>query len=88
MRAYPMCVVEDLTPRSALDQIGDVADRRGLGDEGQALILKVASTLFSTATWWSDYRITPEYLSHVSRPGGERGADGVPARGNAGQEAH
>jgi microsomal dipeptidase-like Zn-dependent dipeptidase len=59
---YPMRVVEDLTPRTALDQMRNVADRRGLGDKARALVLNVASRLFSNRDWWSDYRITPEYL--------------------------
>ena len=59
---YPMRVVEDLTPRTALDQMRKVAGRSGFGDKLRALILKFASMLFSNRDWWSDYRIRPEYM--------------------------
>ena len=59
---YPMRVVEDLTPRTALDQMRKVRGRPNAGDRFRALILNVASILFNRRDWWSDYRIRPEYM--------------------------
>jgi microsomal dipeptidase-like Zn-dependent dipeptidase len=59
---YPMRVVEDLTPRTALDRMRKVAGRPRFGDKLRALILNVASILFNRRDWWSDYRIRPEYM--------------------------
>lgn len=58
---YPMRVVSDLTPSTAVKQM-----RRMRwwppGDLGRALILSVASRIGSHRSWWSDYRVTPEGL--------------------------
>src|SRR3954453_7590970 len=59
---YPMRVVEDITPRTTVEQMRKVRGRRGFGDKVRALILKLASILFSNRDWWSDYRISPEYM--------------------------
>ncbi len=59
---YPMRVVEDVTPRTALDQMSKVGGRPGFGDKLRALILNGASILFNRRDWWSDYRIRPDYM--------------------------
>ena len=59
---YPMRVVSDLTPLTTVEQMGKITRRRGLGQKGRALILSVASRLFSDKDWWSGYRISVEGL--------------------------
>jgi microsomal dipeptidase-like Zn-dependent dipeptidase len=55
---YPMQVVEDLTPASALERMRHVGGRATLGDRMRALLLNVLSRLMSNKDWWSGYRIT------------------------------
>jgi microsomal dipeptidase-like Zn-dependent dipeptidase len=59
---YPMRVVGDVTPYSAVKQMRRVRGRRGLDNKARALILKIASRLLSDPDWWSGYRITVPYL--------------------------
>jgi microsomal dipeptidase-like Zn-dependent dipeptidase len=78
---YPMRVVEDLEPRSTLDELRRVKGRKGRS-KLRAILLRLASMFASHRTPFSDYRITPEHLhdGHVSlalsvlyRPGEELG---------------
>ena len=57
---YPMQVVEELTPRSAVERMRRVGGRTTLGDRARALLLAVLSRLFSDKDWWSGYRISVE----------------------------
>jgi microsomal dipeptidase-like Zn-dependent dipeptidase len=59
---YPMRVVSDLTPRSAVLQMRTVSGRPRKRDKVRALILRIASILFSHRNWWSGYRVTPELM--------------------------
>lgn len=59
---YPMHVVADVTPRTALDSMRRVRGRPFAYDKTRALTLKIASRLLSDRTWWSGYRITVPYL--------------------------
>jgi membrane dipeptidase len=76
---YPMRVVEDLTPRSTLDELRRVKGKRS---KLRAVLLRLASMLASHRTPFSDYRITPTRLrdgqvslamSVLYRPGEELG---------------
>lgn len=78
---YPMRVVEDLTPRSAFDELRRVKGRTGRS-KLRAILLRIASMLASHRDPWSDYRITPKHLhdgrvclalSVLYRPGEELG---------------
>jgi microsomal dipeptidase-like Zn-dependent dipeptidase len=53
-----MRVVSDLTPRSAVEQLGEGKEDPALVDRIQRLILWIAIRLGSNKNWWSDYRIT------------------------------
>jgi microsomal dipeptidase-like Zn-dependent dipeptidase len=55
---YPMQVVENLSPASAVERMRQVGGRQTLGDRQRALLLKLLSRLFSDKDWWSGYRIT------------------------------
>jgi microsomal dipeptidase-like Zn-dependent dipeptidase len=57
---YPMRVVSDLTPLTTLERMREVRPRPGIRERGRALILWVASRLFSNKDWWSGYRISVE----------------------------
>jgi microsomal dipeptidase-like Zn-dependent dipeptidase len=59
---YPMRVVSEVSPRTALDQMRRGGGRPRLRDRARALILRVASTLFSHGDWWAGYRVTVEHL--------------------------
>jgi microsomal dipeptidase-like Zn-dependent dipeptidase len=59
---YPIRVVSDLTPRTAVDQMRRARGRPGFGNKARALILRVASMLFSDRDWWSGYRVTVEQM--------------------------
>ena len=59
---YPMRVVSDLSPSSTIERMRRVRGQEGFRRKFQALILKIASRLFSNSNWWSGYRITPEKL--------------------------
>jgi microsomal dipeptidase-like Zn-dependent dipeptidase len=59
---YPMRVVGDVTPDTAVEAMRKARRRPGLGDKLRALVLRIASTLFSHTDPFSDYRITPELL--------------------------
>jgi membrane dipeptidase len=55
---YPMRVVENLDPWTAEERMRRLSRKRTVGDNVRALILWIASKLFSNRDWWSDYRIT------------------------------
>jgi len=83
---YPMRVVEDLTPRSTLDELRRVKGKRS---KLRAILLRLASMLASHRTPFSDYRITPTRLrdgrvclamSVLYRPGEELGKPSVGQR--------
>jgi microsomal dipeptidase-like Zn-dependent dipeptidase len=57
---YPMRVVSDLTPLTTLEQMRKIGQRPGMREKARALILWVASRLFSDKDWWSGYRISVE----------------------------
>ncbi len=59
---YPMRVVSDLTPRTTFEQMRRISRQRSLADNARALILRIASALFSKRNWWSDYRITVDRM--------------------------
>lgn len=59
---YPMQVVEDVSPTSAVERMRRVRGRTTLADRLRALLLKLLSRLFSDQDWWSGYRITIEGL--------------------------
>lgn len=59
---YPMRVVSDLTPHTAVQQMRRVRGRQGLGAKARALMLKIASLLLSNRRWWSGYRVTVDQL--------------------------
>lgn len=59
---YPMQVVEDVSPASAVERMRRVRGRATLGDRLRALLLKLASRLGSDKDWWSGYRITLDGL--------------------------
>ena len=65
---YPMRVVSDVTPRSAVLQMRTVSGRPRKRDKMRALALRIASILFSNRNWWSGYRVTPE-LMHEGKVG-------------------
>jgi microsomal dipeptidase-like Zn-dependent dipeptidase len=77
---YPMRVVGDVTPRTALEQMRRAIRRPTFGDKLRAVILRIASTLFSHSNPFSGYRVTVEglraggvgvALSVLYRPGEE-----------------
>ena len=55
---YPMRVVTEVALRSTVDTMRTVSGRPRKRDKLRALILRIASILFSHRNWWSDYRIT------------------------------
>lgn len=59
---YPMRVVPDLTPYSTVRQMRAISRSPTFGDKVRALILRIASMLFSHRDWWSGYRVTVEGL--------------------------
>lgn len=59
---YPMRVVGDVTPETAVKAMRKASRRPGLRDKLRALVLRIASTLFSHTDPSSGYRITPERL--------------------------
>lgn len=59
---YPMRVVSDLTPVTALEQMRKVRGRPTIGDRFRALVLRVASRLGSHTSWSSGYRISVEKM--------------------------
>jgi membrane dipeptidase len=59
---YPMRVVVDMSPDATVQKMQQVRGRPKFSDKVRALVLKVASTLFSHRSWWSGYRVTPERL--------------------------
>ena len=59
---YPMRVVSDVTPDTALGLMRKAMRRPTLGDKLRALILGLASRFFSDRDPFSGYRITPERL--------------------------
>jgi microsomal dipeptidase-like Zn-dependent dipeptidase len=59
---YPMRVVSDVTPQTALEQMRRAIRRPTLGDKLRAVILRIASTLFSHTDPFSGYRITVDGL--------------------------
>jgi microsomal dipeptidase-like Zn-dependent dipeptidase len=59
---YPMRLVSDVDPETAIEQMRKALGRPTLGDKLRAVILRVASTLFSHTDPFSDYRVTVERL--------------------------
>ena len=59
---YPMHVVTEERPSTALDRMTHAGGRPRLGDRVRALILKVARVLLSDRTLWSGYRISVPHL--------------------------
>lgn len=59
---YPMRVVSDVTPDTAIGLMRKAMRRPTLGDKLRALILGLASRFFSDADPFSGYRITPQRL--------------------------
>jgi microsomal dipeptidase-like Zn-dependent dipeptidase len=55
---YPMRVIGDLRPDSALRELRRVRGRPTLRDRTRALVLRIASTLFSHRNPFSGYRVT------------------------------
>ena len=59
---YPMHVVGDVTPVTAVERMRQLSGRRGIGDKGRALALGVLSRLFSDRDWWAGYRVTVPHI--------------------------
>src|SRR3954468_13671524 len=59
---YPMRVVSDVTPQTALKVMRKALRRPTLGDKVRALILGLASRFFSDSDPFSGYRITPQRM--------------------------
>ena len=59
---YPMHVVGDVTPNSAVEQMRTVRGRRGLGDKLRAAVLGIASRLGSHRGWSTGYRVTVPFI--------------------------
>ena len=59
---YPMRVVSDVTPDTAIGLMRKAMRRPTLGDKLRALILGLASRFFSDTDPFSGYRITPQRL--------------------------
>lgn len=59
---YPMRVVGDVTPETAVEAMRKARRRPRLSDKLRALALRIASTLFSHTDPFSGYRITPSRL--------------------------
>jgi membrane dipeptidase len=59
---YPMHVVSDVTPGTTVGLMRQVRARSGLADKARALILGIASKLFSDEDWWTGYRVTVPYM--------------------------
>ncbi len=59
---YPMRVVSDVTPDTAIGLMRKAMRRPTLGDKLRALILGLASRFFSHSDPFSGYRVTPERL--------------------------
>jgi microsomal dipeptidase-like Zn-dependent dipeptidase len=59
---YPMHVVSDVTPGTTVELMRQVRARSGMADKGRALILGIASKLFSDEDWWTGYRVTVPYM--------------------------
>jgi microsomal dipeptidase-like Zn-dependent dipeptidase len=56
---FPMHVLNnDLTPFTTVEQMRKIGRRPGVRAKFQALVLSVASRLFSHKDWWSGYRIS------------------------------
>ena len=81
---YPMRVVSDATPETALEQMRKARRRPTLGDRLRAVVLRFASTFFSHTDPFSGYRVTVERLraggvgvalSVLYRPGEELDPD-------------
>jgi microsomal dipeptidase-like Zn-dependent dipeptidase len=54
---YPMQVIEDVSPASAVEGMRRVRGRASRRDRLRAVVLWVLSRLFSNKSWWSGYRI-------------------------------
>jgi len=59
---YPMHVVGDVTPVTAVERMRQLSGRRSLGDKGRALALGILSRLFSDRDWWAGYRVTVPHI--------------------------
>jgi microsomal dipeptidase-like Zn-dependent dipeptidase len=59
---YPMHVVSDVTPGTTVELMRQVRARSGMADKARALILGIASKLFSDEDWWTGYRVTVPYM--------------------------
>ncbi len=59
---YPMRVVNDLTPDTAMEQIRAVRARPRLGDKLRALVIRVLARFMSDRDPWSGYRVTVDGL--------------------------
>jgi microsomal dipeptidase-like Zn-dependent dipeptidase len=57
-----MRVVSDLTPAATVEQLRRIRGKPGVADKLRALILRIATILFSDRNWWSGYRVTVEKL--------------------------
>jgi microsomal dipeptidase-like Zn-dependent dipeptidase len=59
---YPMRVVNDLTPATAVEQMRTARRRPRVRDKLRALIVRVLSRFMSDRDWWSGYRVTVRSL--------------------------
>lgn len=59
---YPMHVVPNLTPYDTVKGMRKLSNSPTFGDKVRALILRIATVLFSNRNWWSGYRISVEGL--------------------------
>ena len=59
---FPMHVVSDVSPKTALDAMRKVRGQPTLKDKGRALVLKIASLLLNDESAYSGYRISVPQL--------------------------
>jgi microsomal dipeptidase-like Zn-dependent dipeptidase len=59
---YPMRVVNDLTPDTAMEQIQSVRPRPRLRDKFRAIVVRILARFLSDRTPWSGYRVTADGL--------------------------
>ncbi len=83
---YPMHVVSDVSPKSALDAMRAIAGQPTIKDRVRALVLRIASRLFNDENLYTGYRIS---VPQLTRGAGRRRAVGAlpPVRGDGSQRA-
>ena len=59
---YPMRVIDDLTPATAVKELRKVRHRPYLRDKFRALVVRFLAVFINMEHWWSDYRITVDGL--------------------------